>query len=251
MTTTTEEDSLVKALYLEIIRKDEYLLWKQDPTYVGEELAKQRSIGDKPGSIPGVFRHRVDISHLNQNLAAWQARLSSFSDPFYSYANVSSMTRAEANASKGTFEYILDDLTWGCQYSVKIRETASGNTQKTLVIHLPNDGYFYLNGTKMEEFLGKVKKAGVPNSRHRNTCHKGWAQLEKTVLDKLFPFQAFMVAWFGGNHAPQRMEKMVMHHSDANRVDICMRHMDHFIDIEFSFEHSYPFALDDGWWENF
>ena len=43
----------------------------------------------------------------------------------------------------------------------------------------------------------------------------------------------------------------LMYHSDANRVDICMRHTDHFIGIEFSFEHSYPLALEDGWWENF
>ena len=60
-----------------------------------------------------------------------------------------------------------------------------------------------------------------------------------------------MVGWFGENHTPHRMEKMVMYHSDANRVDICMRHIDHLIGIEFSFEHSYPLALDDGWWENF
>jgi hypothetical protein len=241
---TSTQKGIVKLLYLEIVRKDEYKQWLEDPSYVGEALAKQR----KPGDVPAEFERRFDISHLNHNLAAWQARLPQLSAPLYSYADVSVMV--EQSPSR-VFEYFLDELKWECEYSVKVRESANGNTRKTLVIHLPNDGYFYINGVQMEEFLGKVKKANVPNNRHRNPCHQGWSLLEKNVWEKIRPFDTFMVSWFGENYTPERMEKTIMYHADANRVDICLRHMDRHVGIEFSFEHSYPVALDDDWWDQF
>jgi hypothetical protein len=50
-----------------------------------------------------------------------------------------------------------------------------------------------------------------------------------------------MAKWCGYDYNQHRVKKTAMHHSDANRVDICMR-MDH-ISIEFSFGHSFPVAL--------
>ena len=49
--------------------------------------------------------------------------------------------------------YNFDNLTWEVAYSVKIRSSNIFNRRMTLVIHLPSDGYFYINGTQMEEFL--------------------------------------------------------------------------------------------------
>ena len=152
------------------------------------------------------------------------------------------------------FEYFSDELKWECEYSVNVRESANGNTgntRKKLVIHLPNDGYFYINGVQMEEFLGKVKRANVPNNRHRSTCHQGWSLLDKNVWGKIGPFETFMGSWFGENYTPERMEKTIMYDADANRVDIRIRHMDRHVGIEFSFEHSFPVALDDDWWDQF
>lgn len=233
---SSEEQGIAK---LEIVRKDEYKQWLKDPSYVGEALAKQRKASD---TIPEQgFQQRFDISHLNHNLAAWRARLPKLGTPLYSYAQVSSM--AEQSPSR-VFEYFLDELYWECKYSVKVRESRKGDTRKTLVIHLPNDGYFYINGMQMEEFLGKAKKVSIPNNRHQ-----GWPLLDKNVWEKIRPFQTFMAAWFGENYAAERMEKTIMYHADANRVDICMRHMDSFVGIEFSFEHSFPVALDDDWWD--
>ena len=56
-----------------------------------------------------------------------------------------------------------------------------------------------------------------------------------------------MATWCGNDYDPQRVEKTVLHHSGANRVDICVC-MDH-IAIEFSFEHSFPVALEDDFWD--
>ena len=87
----------------------------------------------------------------------------------------------------------------------------------------------------MEEFVGNVKKAKLPNNRHRNTCQfEGWSLLDKHVWEKILPFETFMVSWFGEHYTPERMEKTILYHATANRVDICMRHKDHHVAIEFS-----------------
>jgi hypothetical protein len=157
----------VKILHLEIIRKDEYKKWKEDPRFVGDALLKKRA----PEDIP-LHANRFDISHLNENFAAWNTALSVSN--FYSSDEVRAMTNAQANSSSFKFAYELDDLVWECEFSVNAFLTRSGALRKTLVIHLLNDGYFYINGVEMEKYLGKVDKESVLNSRHRNTCYDGW-----------------------------------------------------------------------------
>ena len=72
------------------------------------------------------------------------------------------------------FQYIFDDLTWECEYSVKVWISQQGGVKKTLVIHMLNGGYFRINENVMEQFLGaKVKTMDVFNSRHRNTAYEG------------------------------------------------------------------------------
>jgi hypothetical protein len=154
-------------LHLEIIRKDEYKKWKEDPRFVGDALLKKRA----PEDIP-LHANRFDISHLNENFAAWNTALSVSN--FYSSDEVRAMTNAQANSSSFKFAYELDDLVWECEFSVNAFLTRSGALRKTLVIHLLNDGYFYINGVEMEKYLGKVDKESVLNSRHRNTCYDGW-----------------------------------------------------------------------------
>jgi len=234
----------VKILYLEIIRKDEYEKWKRDPRFVGENLLKSRT----PGEVPPKFINRFSISHINENFKAWHAKLPSVSN-FYSSDVVRAMTSAQSNSSPFKFAYELDDLIWECEFSVKTRQMLSGVTQKTLVVHMPNDGYFYINGTEMEKFLGKVDKTGMLNARHRNTCYDGWKKLNKQVWEQLTPFKEFMLGWFGVDTDENRIEHAVLYHSDVNRVDLCMRHMDEHIGIEFSFEHSYPLGLEDDYWD--
>jgi len=240
------EESRVKVLFLEIIRKDEYAEWKTNPQFVGATLKRKRS----PEELtPLGQQHRFDIAHLNKNLAAWRSRVSTLQNPLYSYAAVNSMTD---NSPSRKFQYVLDDLTWECEYSVKCWESQHGNMKKTLVIHMPNDGYFYINGVAVEQFLGaKMTKTGLFNSRHRNTQYEGWPILDKTVWKKLAPFKNFMTTWFGESYAASRMELAVLYHADANRLDLCMRNQDTHVSIEFSFEHSYPIALEDGWFTSF
>ena len=118
---------------------------------------------------------------------------------------------------------------------------------------MPNDGYFTMSGIPMEQFLGaNVVKRDAFNRRHRNAVyHKGWSILDKFVWERLAPFQTFMATWFETSYDPNRMERLILYHADANRLDLGMRHADTHVSMEFSFEHSYPMAHEDGWWSTF
>jgi hypothetical protein len=72
---------------------------------------------------------------------------------------------------------------------------------KILVIHLPNDVFFYVNEEAVvNEFVGEIKKKGQKNNRHKNTCYEGWGVLEKTLWNKLKPFETFMAQWCGEDY---------------------------------------------------
>jgi len=236
-------DNMVRLLYLEIVRKDDYKQWKKDPQLCPQPRVSTNTIDD---STPEVIQERFDISHLSVHLAAWEKQLPSAQSvqPFFSFSDVKAMTE---NSAKRTFQYEMDGLTWSCEYFVKTWFSKAGNLMKILIVHLPNDGFFYVNEDAVKEFVGQIKKKGQKNNRHKNTCFEDWVVLEKTIWNKLQPFETFMAQWCGEDYDPHRVEKSVLYHSGANRVDICLR-MDH-ISIEFSFEHSFPVALEDDFWD--
>ena len=47
------------------------------------------------------------------------------------------------------------------------------------------------------------------------------------------------------------MERSIMNHSNANRIDLIMRYQDLGVGIEFPFEHSYPIALEEDYFDTF
>ena len=239
-TSSTAAESMIRLLYLEIIRKDDYKQWKKDPQLCPRPQVSMNTIDD---STPEVIQERFDISHLSEHLTIWEKQIPKV-QPFFSFSDVNVMTE---NSPKRTFQYEMDGLTWSCEYFVKTWVSKADNLMKILVIHLPNDGFFYVNEYAVDEIVGKIKKKGQKNSRHKHTCFEDWVVLEKTIWNKLKPFETFMATWCGNDYDPQRVEKTALYHSGANRVDICMR-MDH-IAIEFSFEHSFPVALEDDFWD--
>ena len=237
-------NNMVRLLYLEIIRKDDYMQWKKDPQLCPQQ-PRDSTTTIEDTITPEVIQERFDISHLSVHLAAWEKQLPNDVQPIFSFSDVKAMTE---NSAKRTFQYELDGLTWSCEYFVKTWVSKAGNLMKVLSIHLPNEGFFYVNEASVDEFVGKTKKKGQKNSRHKNTCYEDWAVIEKTIWNKLKPFETFMAKWCGDDYDQRRVEKTVLYHSgSASRVDICMR-MDH-ISIEFSFEHCFPVALEDDFWD--
>ena len=152
------------------------------------------------------------------------------------------------NSPKRTFHYEMDGDTWSCEYFVKTWVSTAGNLMKTLAIHLPNGGFQYVKfHDTVGKIVGAIKKMRQKNNRHKHSCLEDWVVLEKTIWNKLKPFETFMATWCGNAYDPQRVEKMVLYHKDAMQVDICMR-MDH-IAMEFSFKEDFPVALEDDLWD--
>jgi len=153
--------NMVRLLYLEIIRKDDYKQWKKDPQFCPSQprVSTNTTIDD---TTPEVIQERFDISHLSVHLAAWEKQLPNV-QPIFSFSDVKAMTE---NSAKRTFQYELDGLTWSCEYFVRTWVSKAGNFMKILIIHLPNEGFFYVNEGSVDEFVGKTKKKGQKNSRH-------------------------------------------------------------------------------------
>ncbi len=166
-TTTTglAADNRIRLLSLEIIRKDDYKQWKKDPQLCRQPLFSTNTIDE---STPEVIQERFDISHLSVHLAAWEKQLPTTTiQPLFSFADVKAMTE---NSAKRTFEYEMKGLTWSCEYFVKTWLSKNGNLMKNVIIHLPNDGFFYVNEDTLNEVVGEMKKKGQKNNRHNNTC---------------------------------------------------------------------------------
>mmetsp|Transcript_10293 Transcript_10293/g.22648 ORF Transcript_10293/g.22648 Transcript_10293/m.22648 type:complete len:134 (+) Transcript_10293:1403-1804(+) len=71
-TGSTAADSMIRLLYLEIVRKDDYKKWKKDPQLCPQPRVSTNTIDD---STPELIQERFDISHLSEHLTAWEKQL--------------------------------------------------------------------------------------------------------------------------------------------------------------------------------
>jgi hypothetical protein len=138
-----------------------YKQWKKDPQLCPQPRVSTNTIDDTtvtttPEEIQEL-QERFDISHLSALLATWEKQLPNVQSIF-SFSDVKAMTE---NSAERTLHYELDGLTWSCEYFVKTWVSKAGNLMKSLVIHLPNDGFFYVNEEAVvNEFVGDIKKRG-------------------------------------------------------------------------------------------
>lgn len=70
---------------------------------------------------------------------------------------------------------------------------------KNIVVHLPNDGFLYV-----DEALLPVLANDRRNPRHMNDCSEGWAYLDKCLWPKPVPFEDFTRKWFGHDIGDQK-----------------------------------------------
>ena len=150
-TGSTAADSMIRLLYLEIIRKDDCRQWKKDPQLCPQPQVSMNTIDD---STPEVIQERFDISHLSEHLTIWEKQLPKV-QPFFSFSDVNAMTE---NSPKRTFQYEMDGLTWSCEYFVKTWVSKADNLMKILVIHLPNDGFSMSTNTPWTRLWERSRK---------------------------------------------------------------------------------------------
>jgi hypothetical protein len=128
------------------------------------------------------------LAHLGKVLRSWQrAVLEQQIFPFPLYEDV---TKSTATTTRNAIEFHHHELEWRSSYFVSTR-----TKQKTLIVHLANDGYIYIPDTTMASTRLEALKDRHP------TEPLGWAVLKidrrDTALQELNHFVAFANSWFG------------------------------------------------------
>lgn len=110
---------MIRLLYLEIIRKDDYKQWNKDPQLCPQPQVSMNTIDV---STPEVIQERFDISHLSEHLTIWEKQLPKV-QPFFSFSDVNVMT---GNSPKRT----LSSTRW--TVSPGVASISSRRSQKPI-----------------------------------------------------------------------------------------------------------------------
>jgi hypothetical protein len=185
-----------------------------------------------------VIEHRR-LAYLGKILRSWQrAVIEQQIFPFPLYEDVK---KATETTTRNVIEYNHHGLQWRSSYFVSTR-----TKQKTLIVHLANDGYIYIPDTAMV-----TTRLETPNDRHP-TEPVGWAVFKTArrdaALQELNDFVAFADSWFGV--VPYL--KTGLYNADARRIDIRFQSKStgsggFKTALEFSFERDWPMTDESSW----
>lgn len=225
-------DSLVLNLvYVESIKKKSYDQW------LAEENKKLTPV--KPATAENLeemdtpTKERHGIGYISENFLSWTRLLDDDEE-----AGAMIPTVDEIQALRGGFldfaiVYQHDGLKWRSDVRV-CRERQIGTTVNSLVVHFPNDGFFYV-----EESLLPVLSSNRDNPKHMKTCPKGWAYLERSLWAELQPFETWARKWFGYDD-DKKLKRQILYHAPENRMDICLLCPETNVSAVFVFEPGYP-----------
>ena len=153
-------------------------------------------------------KERHDVGYLSKILESWK------SVPKAKFpSSVEKVSNADYPTMPIEVQFERDGLKWRSDYRICILEDCRGSWAN-LFIHLPNDGFFYV-----EESLLDVLKSDCPNIRHENACREGWAYLEASVWPKLKDFETFACTWYGYDDNA-KLEHQILYNDARNRLDI-------------------------------
>ena len=130
--------------------------------------------------------------------------------------------------------YARDGLTWRSDIRTCVLRDNKNVLWKNVVIHFPNDGFFYV-----DEGLLPVIATNRRNERHLNTCSEGWVYLDQHVWTKLVPFEDFARKWFGYDPS-KKLQRQIEYNDTSNRMGISIRCPQLHVGIDFVFEPGYP-----------
>jgi len=198
-------------------------------------------------------KKRHDIGYLCENLESWVTELNkpkNFGGSEFTFLPSLAQVRGiEAIPNPNlslTGPFTMNYNRHGLKWRSDVRTCGhidKGVAWTNVVIHLPNDGFFYV-----EESLLPVVASNRRNERHMNTCSEGWAYLDQQIWPKLAPFEDFARDWFGYGPS-KKLQRQIMYHDTSNRLDISVRCPELRIGVDFVFEPSYPVpeVPDDFW----
>ena len=224
-----DESPMVALMYVESIPKTSYKDWLADKNKRLTPVKPAASLDD----MDSLTKKRHDISYICENFLDWLNRVNRDGCPI-TLPTLQEVQEATQGNVPLPIDYDRDGLIWRSDIRVCLLVDHKDVLWKNLVVHLPNDGFFYV-----DEALLPVLAKDKRNARHMNSCSEGWAYLDKCLWPKLFPFEEFARKWFGydGNKKPQRQ---ILYNDVNNRVDICLRCPETKVGIDFLFEPGYP-----------
>jgi hypothetical protein len=217
------ESPMVALMYLESIPKASYEQWMREKDRKLSPVKPAESLNDMDS--PTKKRHA--IGYISEILQSWQT-VYALAPNFPSFQLVLAATVSTA-ASFIDFE--RDGLKWRSDYRI-CQLTDTQGVWNNLVIHLPNDGFFYVAENLLPVLASR-------NARDMQTCSEGWAYLEQTVWPELDPFEDFARAWYGYD-AEKKLQRHILYNDTSNRMDICLRCPETKVGIDFVFEPGYP-----------
>ena len=216
------------------IPKTSYKQWLADKN-------KQRLSPVKPPAAslndtmdaPSTKRH--DISDIGENFLDWSNRVNREGCPI-ALPTLPEVQEATNGTVPLSIDYVRDGLIWRSDIRVCLLVDDKDVLWKSLVVHLPNDGFFYVDEALLP-MLAKDKR----NPRHMNTCSEGWAYLDKCLWPKLILFEEFARNWFGyDGDDNKKLQRQILYNDVNNRMDICLRCPHTKVGLDISFEPGYP-----------
>jgi hypothetical protein len=217
--------------YVESIPRESFDQWLRDQNTKARPAVPATAENLSQMDTPTKERH--DIGYITINFEAWKRRLLAEGEAIL--PSFDEVKIALANTLGSALEYQKDGLKWRSDYFVKvIRCKNPGETSRRLVLHFPNDGYFYVH----ESLLPVLSNQRV-NERHLNTAAKGWVFLDANVWTKLTALETFAREWFGYD-TDKKLQRQILYNDSKNRMDICIRCPETLVSIEYSFEPGFP-----------
>jgi hypothetical protein len=218
-------------MYVESIPKASYKEWLADKSKRLFPAKPATSVDD----MDSPTKRRHDISYICENFLEWSNRVNREGCPI-SLPTLQEVQAATEGNAPLPIDYVRDGLIWRSDIRVCLLVDHKDVLWKHFLVHLPNDGFFYVNEALLP-VLAKDKR----NARHMNTRSEGWAYLDKCLWPKLIPFEKFARKWFGyDNDDNKKLQRQILYNEFNNQMDICFRCPETKVGIDFSLEPGYP-----------
>lgn len=234
----TEDESVVSRFVYEDLFPRVVIVQMQSPIELSPPPI-DTVMGQDDGSHDFIIKRRR-LSYLCNILRSWQRGVTSQS--VITFPEFTDVRDATDTTTRNIIVFDHHRLSWRSGVEIFVQ-----SNQKTLVVHLPNDGYLYIPDGEME-----VVQQAKPNDRHP-TEPNGWAVLKtsrrQSAMEDLEGFTIFADQWFG--LIPY--EKTVLYSVMRRRIDICFQSQSAVVDganiaLEFSFERDWPVTDESDWW---
>jgi len=233
-----DESPMVSLIYTESIPQASYKQWLAEKT---KRLSPIKPAGSSSlADMDSPTKKRHDIGYICENLESWVTQLNqptvqnSGKVVITILPSLDQVIALPGPTVSIAMNYNRDGLIWRSDVRTCVLLDNKNVLWKNVVIHLPNDGFFYV-----EESLLPVLATNCDNDRHRNSCFKGWAYLDSEIWPKLARFENFARDWFGYDSS-KKLQRQIMYNDNANRLDMSFRCPELYVGIDFVFEPGYP-----------